>query len=104
VFINTGQIKIVQQPKSQNQIEGSRVEFSCECQVQRDCQVWYQWLKDGTEFQQQNNASLVLDSVEMRDFGCYRCSVQVTHKGGHREAVMSEPAFLEVAPCEGKSK
>lgn len=97
-----GQIKIVQQPKSQNQIEGSRVEFSCECQVQRDCQVWYQWLKDGTEFQQQNNASLVLDSVEMRDFGCYRCSVQVTHKGGHREAVMSEPAFLEVAPCEGK--
>ena len=94
----------MQQPKSQNQTEGSRVEFSCECQLQGNCQVWYQWLKDDTELQQQNNASLFLDSVKMPDFGCYRCSIHVTHKGDHREAVKSEPAVLEVAPCEGKSK
>jgi len=95
-----GQIEIVQQPKSQNQREGSRVEFTCECQVQGSCEVWYHWLKDDTELQEQNNSSLILDSVKMRDFGCYSC--RITHGRGHREAVTSEPAFLEVSPCEGK--
>ena len=101
IFI-AGQIEIVQQPKSQNQREGSRVEFTCECQVQGNCEVWYHWLKDDTELQEQNNSSLILDSVKMRDFGCYSC--RITHGRGHREAVTSEPAFLEVSPCEGKSK
>ena len=87
---------------SQNQIEGSRVEFTCECQVQGNNEVWYQWLKDDTELQQQNNASLILDSVKMHDFGCYRC--HISHRGGDGEAVTSEPAFLEVSPCEGKSE
>lgn len=94
------QIKLVQQPISQNQREGSRVEFTCECQVQGNSEVWYQWFKDDTELQQQNNASLILDSVKMHDFGCYRCCI--THRGGHGEAVTSKPAVLEVSPCEGK--
>lgn len=94
----------MQQPKSQNKTEGSRVEFSCECQVQGNCEIRYQWLKDETDLQQQNNASLVLDSVRMQDFGCYKCCIHVTHKGCHRESVSSEGAFLEVTPCEGMSK
>ena len=95
----------MQQPKSQNQTEGSRVEFTCEYQVQGNCEICrYQWLKDDTELQEQNNSSLILDSVKMRDFGCYRCCIHVTHKGGHREDVTSKPAFLEVAPGDGMSK
>ena len=70
--------------------------------MQGNCEVWYQWLQDGTVLQGQNNASLVLDSVKMRDFGCYRCCI--TPRGSHGEAVTSEPALLEVFPCEGKSK
>ena len=72
--------------------------------MQGNSEVCYQWLKDGTELQAQNNSSYVLDSVKMRDFGCYRCCIRLTHIGGHKEAVKSEPAFLEVAPHEGKSK
>ena len=92
----------MQQPMSQNQREGSRVEFTCECQVQGNREVSYQWLKDDAELQQQNNASLILDSVKMHDFGCYRCCI--TYRQSHGDAVTSEPAFLEVSPCEGKSK
>ena len=92
----------MQPPISQNQRDGSRVEFTCKCQVQGNCEVWYQWLKDDAELQQQNNASLILESVKMHDFGCYRCII--THRGGHGETVTSEPAFLEVSPPEGKSK
>ena len=91
----------MQQPMSQNQREGSRVEFTCECQVQGNREVSYQWLKDDAELQKQNNASLILDSVKMRDFGRYRC--RITSRGGYRE-VISEPAFLDVSPSEGKSK
>lgn len=46
IFI-AGQIKIVQHPKSQNQKEGLKVEFTCNCEVQEKFEVWYQWLKDG---------------------------------------------------------
>lgn len=92
----------MQQPISQNQRQGSRVEFTCECHVQGNWKVWYQWLKDDTELQQQNSASLILDSVKMHDFGCYRCII--THREGHGEAVTSQPAFLEISPPEGKSK
>ena len=92
----------MQQPKSQNQKEGSRVKFTCKCTVQGKYQVQYQWFKDGTELQEQSNSSLILDSVKMHDFGCYRCCI--THKGGHSEVIRSEPAVLEVAPCDGMSK
>ena len=91
----------MQQPISQNQREGSKVEFTCGCQVQGNYEVWYQWLKDDTELQQQNSPSLILDSVKMHDFGCYRC--RITHRGG-LGAVTSKPAFLEVSPREGQSK
>ena len=91
----------MQQPISQNQREGSKVEFTFE--VQSDFEVWYQWFKDGMKvYQQENVASLILDSVKMHDFGCYRC--RITHSGGYGEAVTSLPAFLEVSPSEGKSK
>lgn len=62
----------------------------------------YQWFKDGTELQGQNASSLVLDSVKMRDFGCYRC--RVTHTGDESGSVTSDPAFLDVFPCGGMSE
>ncbi|KAL9971593.1 hypothetical protein ACROYT_G017773 [Oculina patagonica] len=94
-----GQIKIVQQPESQKQTEGLRVEFTCKCMVQENYEVGYQWFKDGMELQGQNTCSLVLNSVEMRDFGCYRC--QVTRVGDESQPVTSDPAFLEVDPRGG---
>ena len=92
----------MQQPKSQTKTEGSRLEFTCECQEQGNCEVRYQWFKDGAELLGQNNPSLVLDSVKMRDFGCYRCCI--SHGESHEGAITSEHAVLEVHPCEGKSK
>lgn len=70
--------------------------------VQEKYEVRYQWFKDDTELQRQNSCSLVLDSVKMCDFGCYSC--QVTRIGGESQPVTSDPADLEVVPCDEMSK
>ncbi|XP_078371056.1 uncharacterized protein LOC144654706 isoform X2 [Oculina patagonica] len=94
-----GQIKIVQQPKSQKRTEGSRVEFTCKCNVQEKYEVCYQWFKDGTELQERNTCSLVLDPVRMRDSGCYSCLV--TRVEDENENITSDRAVLEVVPRGG---
>ena len=79
----------------QRQKEGSRVEFKCN--VQGNKKVFYQWAKDGTEMQGQNSSSLVLDCVEMRDFGCYVCHVS----DANADCIKSTAAVLDVAPRDG---
>ena len=92
----------MQQPKSQNQKEGLKVEITCNCEMQEKFEVWYQWFKDGAELQGENASTLVLDYVKMRDFGCYRC--RVTHTGDESGGVTSDAAVLEVSPCGGMSE
>lgn len=79
----------------QREKEGSRVEFKCN--VQGNKKVFYQWFKDGTEMQGQNSSSLVLGSVEMRDFGCYVCDV----RDANTDCPKSSAAVLDVAPRDG---
>ena len=71
-------IKIEVEPKYQEQKEGSRVEFMCNVHGKSEVFYNYRWSKDGTEIQGQNNSTLVLDCVKMRDFGCYACKVSDT--------------------------
>ena len=85
------------EPKHQSQKEGSRVEFKCN--VQGNKEVFYQWVKeDGTEMRGQNSSSLVLGCVEMRDFGCYECRVSDGNPDCIRPAAR---AVLDVTPRDG---
>ena len=97
---STESIMIEEHPKSQEQREGSTVEFKCEVQGRKG--VSYQWFKDRTtKLQGQNSAILVLDSVKLRDFGCYTCEVKSIDG---RQCVESSPAMLDVTPGDGMSK
>ena len=95
ICLVTEPIKIEVEPMHQRQKEGSRVEFKCN--VQGNKKVFYQWVKDGTEMQGQNSSSLVLDCVEMRDFGCYACHVS----DPNADCIKSSAAVLDVAPRDG---
>ena len=88
-------IKTEVEPLHQRQKEGSKVEFKC--LVQGNKKVFYQWVKDGTEMPGQNSSSLVLDCVEMRDFGCYVCNVN----DANDDCIKSPAAVLDVAPRDG---
>lgn len=88
-------IKIEVEPIHQRQKEGSRVEFKCNVHGIR--KVFYQWVKDGTEMQGQNNSSLVLGCVELRDFGSYVCHVS----DANADCIKSSAALLDVAPRDG---
>ena len=91
-------IKIEVEPIHQTQKEGSRVEFKCN--VHGNTKVYYyQWVKDGTEMRGQNSSSLVLERVEMRDFGCYVCHVRVANPDA--DYIKSSAAVLDVAPRDG---
>ena len=88
-------IKTEVEPLHQRQKEGSKVEFKC--LVQGNKKVFYQWVKDGTEMPGQNSSSLVLDCVEMRDFGYYVCNVN----DANDDCIKSPAAVLDVAPRDG---
>ena len=91
----TEPIKIVKQPiKSQKEKEGSRVEFKFE--VQGTSSLSYQWFKDGVELSEQTNASLILECIKLRDFGCYTC--RVSYQDGYGDIVKSSSAVLDVTP------
>ena len=87
-------------PDSQPQA-GSRVEFQC---TVRGCQhVFYRWFKDGQELQGKDNSTLILDSLEVKDFGFYKCEVR-SDKRYESNCVASEVVELDVTPAEGKSE
>lgn len=90
----TEPVKIEKHPKSQKKKEGSRVEFKLK--VQGNNRVLYQWLKDGVELLGKDDACLILECIELRDFGCYAC--HVSYEDGEGEPVVSSSAVLDVIP------
>ncbi len=69
------------------------------CNVQGNNKVFYQWIKDGTEMQGQNDTTLVLGCVGLRDFGCYVCQVSLADSQCH--CFQSSVAVLDVVPRDG---
>ena len=96
-------IKFIKHPKSQTAKEGSKIEFTCKVQG-KSSRLLYQWFKDDGSVRGQTEASLVLKSVELRDFGRYKCYVSYEDRFGEGET--SSPAVLNVIPqhLNGMSK
>lgn len=93
---NQEKIIIDEHPKSQKRNEGSRAEF--EFKVQGTNPLSYQWFRDGVELLGQNNASLILECVELQDFGCYACRVSYQVGNDETMEMSSRPAVLDVIP------
>ena len=89
-------IKIAKHPKSQTAEEGSKVKFKCRGEGRENTELLYQWFKDGEPLPNKNESILVLDPVQLRDFGYYTCNV--TYRFYHGEISKSSPAKLDVAP------
>ena len=62
----------------------------------------YQWFKDGVVLHGQNDSTLVLDNVDLRDFGLYMC--YLNYEDSPEEGVESVWATLNVIPQNGKSE
>ena len=62
----------------------------------------YQWFKDGVALHGQNDSTLVLDNVDLRDFGLYMC--YLNYEDSPEEGVESFWATLNVIPQNGKSE
>ena len=73
-FITVFFSHVVVEPKHQERKEGSKAEFKCIDRGSKKMSA-YSWFKDGTEMYGQNSSTLVLDCVELRDFGSYKCRV-----------------------------
>ena len=86
-------------PKSQTAKEGSRVEFKCEVNKKKDHLV-YEGYKDDVVVSGQNDSALVLDVVELRDFGCYACHVK--YQNSFNVTAKSNCATLDVIPQSRK--
>lgn len=98
-------IKIAKHPKSQTVNEGSKVilEFKLEKKSQHFLYQWYR--DDGSAVIGKNESVLVLNPVELKDFGSYHC--RVSYKDSYGEGKDTRPANLEVRPTpgrDGKSK
>lgn len=88
-------INITMHPKSQTEKEGARVEFKCKVDKKKE-NVIYQWRKDGVAIPGKNDSTLVLDVVELRDFGSYTCYVK--YQDSFNEGKESICATLDVIP------
>lgn len=88
-------INITMHPKSQTEKEGARVEFKCKVDKKKE-NVIYQWRKDGVAIPGKNESTLVLDVVELRDFGSYTCYVK--YQDSFNEGKESICATLDVIP------
>ena len=64
--------------------------------VQGKEELLYQWLKDGVELPEQNDTSLILERIKLRDFGWYKCRVRYQDSFGI--AIESSRAWLDVIP------
>ena len=60
----------------------------------------YQWYKDGVAMDGKNETVLVLDPVELRDFGSYVC--HVSFKDSYDEGEETNTAILDVIPKPGR--
>lgn len=71
------------------------MELKCKVQGQNR-HLLYRWFKDDVEVIGQDSASLVLDAVQLKDFGRYTCYVSYPDSFGEGEK--SFPATLDVVP------
>ena len=102
-FIGPIAITITEEPLSwQEAKEGSNVELVFKCKAQDNRKLFYQWFKDGTELHGKNQSVLVIKSVTLSVFGCYKC--RASCKDSPSEVVESSPAELKVAPRDGTSE
>ena len=68
-----------------------------ECKVEgNSTNLLYQWYKDDCAVIGQNNANLVLEAVELKDFGRYTC--RVSYRDSYGEGENSSPSILDVIP------
>ena len=93
-------IKIIKHPKSQTVEEGSKVQLKCKLEKQSQ-HFLYQWYRDGSAVIGKSESVLVLDPVELKDFGSYRC--RVSYKDFYGEVGVTKPAKLEVKPIPGRN-
>lgn len=77
------------------------MQFTCKVDKKRT-NVIYQWFKDGVVLHGQNDSTLVLDNVDLRDFGLYMC--YLNYEDSPEEGVESVWATLNVIPQNGKSE
>ena len=78
------------------------MEFKCKV---RECvqQVFYQWYKDGQELHGEENSSLILNPLKVKDFGFYKCEVR-SDKRDDSICGASQVEELDVTPAEGTSE
>jgi len=93
-IIQIKRIRVKEQPKPRRQKEGSRVEFKFKVHETED--MLYQWFKDGVELPGQSNPHLILECIELRDFGSYSCRVRT--QDDYCEPVESTRVMLDVIP------
>lgn len=88
-------LEIIQMPRSQVIQEGKKLVLSCHTRGLSDMR--YRWVKDDVEIPGANRPDLVLEPVQMHDFGMYFC--RVWDKSG---SVTSLAADIDVFPRTNK--
>ena len=66
-------VEFTNEPSNETATNGSSVTFVCF--VDGSDPISYQWFKDGTELQGENDYLLRLDPVLYKDYGVYHCVV-----------------------------
>ena len=72
MFTTVG-VEFTEEPSNETATNGSSVTFVCFADGSNP--ISYQWFKDGTELQRENNSTLGLDPVLYNDYGVYHCAV-----------------------------
>ncbi|XP_020605225.1 uncharacterized protein LOC110044046 [Orbicella faveolata] len=89
----------MEEPSSQRVKEGSKVELVFKCEARGNSKLTYQWYKDGTVLQGEDEGTLVFKSVTLFDFGWYKCVASCEDSSSLN--VKSSPAELDVVPRDG---
>ncbi|XP_078370381.1 uncharacterized protein LOC144654163 [Oculina patagonica] len=92
-------IQIIEEPSSKVTKEGSKVELVFKCNSQDNSKIIYQWFKDDTKLHGKNKSVLLLKSVTLPDFGCYKCHASC--KNSSSDKLESDSAELDVTPRDG---
>lgn len=77
--------------------------FTCKVE-KRKTSLIYQWFKNGVGILGQNDSTLVLNNVGLRDFGLYMCRVTDLEDSLFGEPEESKYATLDVIPRDEKSE
>jgi len=84
---------MMEEPSSQKVKEGSKVELVFKRKARGKSKLTYQWFKDRTVLQGEDEGKLVFKSVTLLDFGWYMCVASC--KDSSSLSVESSPAELD---------